>query len=176
MVFNVKEGKEIEDVSAFIASFKPQYKSDMWEYNWQEFTYYDLLASKYTVTLDLSQYSETISQMYPFTNGKAPLVFNSADKAFFTIINEDGSFCFEPVELSGHSGCTVKAYNDKYLVVTSGNKYNFETFDLNGKIAEAEINITGLVPTVRFCDNVIHIETTNMNCYYSLELEPLFKE
>lgn len=173
-IFDVKEGKEIDDVSTFIASFKPEYASDMWKYSSQSCVYYDYLASTFTVTLDLSEYSETISQMYLFENGKAPLVFKSADKAFFTIIKEDGSFCFEPVELTGHSGCTVKSYNGKYLVVTAGNKYVLETFDVNGKIAEAEITVTGLVPSVKFCDDVIHISSTDMDCYYSLELEPLF--
>lgn len=173
-VFDVKAGKEIEDVSSFISSFKPKYASDMWEYNWESCVYYDSLASTFTVTLDLSEYSETISQMYLFENGKAPLVFESADIAFFTVINEDGSFCFDPVELSGNSGCTVKAYNDKYLVVSGGNGYMLETFDLNGKIAEAKIDVTGLVPSIKLHDDVIHISSTDMDCYYSLELEPLF--
>ena len=173
-VFDVKAGKEIDDVSDFVSSFEPEYASDMWEYDWQSYVYYDSLASSFTVTLDLSEYSETISQMYPFENGRAPLVFQSADKAFFTVIKEDGSFCFEPVELSGNSWCDVKTYNGKYLVVNGGNKYVLETFDVNGKIAEAEITITGLVPTITFCDDVIHIKSTDMNCYYSLELKPLF--
>lgn len=173
-VFDVKAGKEIEDVSDFVSSFEPKYASDVWEYDLQSCVYYDSLASTFTVTLDLSEYSETISQMYLFENGTAPLVFESADKAFFTVIKEDGSFCFEPVELLGNSGCTVKTYNGKYLVVTVGNKYVLETFDENGKIAEATIAVTGLVPSVKFCDDVIHISSTDIDCYYSLDLAPLF--
>lgn len=174
-VLDIKAAKEIDDVSAFLSSFKPNHASDMWEYDWHSFVYYDILASTHTVTLDLSKYSETISQMYLFENGKAPLVFESAGKAFFTVINEDGSFCFEPVELSGHSGCAVKSYNGKYLIIsTTGNKYLLETFDVNGKIAEAEIKIEGLSPSVKFCDDVVHIRSTDMDCYYSIELEPLF--
>jgi len=174
-VFDIKAGKEIDDVSAFVSSFEPEYASDMWDWDSQSCFYYDSLASTFTVTLDLSEYSETIFRMYPFESGKAPLVFKSADKAFFTVIKEDGSFCFEPVELSGNSWCDVKTYNGKYLVVNEGyNKDVLETFDVNGKIAEAEITVTGLVPSVKFCDDVIHISSTDMNCYYSLELEPLF--
>ena len=170
-VFDVKAGKEIDDVS----SFEPKYASDMWDYDWKSCVYYDCWASTFTVTLDLSEYSETISQMYLFENGKAPLVFQSADKAFFTVIKENGSFCFEPVELSGKgSGCIVKAYNGRYLVVTVGNKYVLETFDVNGKIAETEATVTGFSSSVKFCDDVIHIRSTDMNCYYSLELAPLF--
>ncbi len=173
-VFDIKAGKEIDDVSAFISSFNPNYASDMWEYDWQSFVYYDTLASTYTVTLDLSEYSETISQMYLFENGKAPLVFESADKAFFTVIKEDGSFCFEPVELSGHSGCNVKTYNGKYLVVSEGNEFVLETFDTSGKISETKMKIEGLMPTVHFCDDIIHIRSTTINGYYSLNCEPLF--
>ncbi len=173
-VFDVKTGKEIDDVSAFISSFEPIYASDMWEYDWQSFVYYDILASTHTVMLDLSEYSETISRMYLFENGRAPLVFESAGKAFFTVIKEDGSFCFEPVELSGHSGCNVKTYNGKYLVVSEGNEFVIETFDESGKIAEIKMKIEGLLPTVHFCDDVIHITSTTINCYYSLNCEPLF--
>jgi hypothetical protein len=173
-VFDVKTGKEIDDVSAFLSSFKPNYASDMWEYDWHSFVYYDALDSDYTVTLDLSNYSETISQMYLFENGKAPIVFESAGKAFFAVINEDGSFCFDPVELSGHSGCNVKTYNGKYLVVSEGNEFVFETFDASGKIGEFKMEIEGILPTVQFCDDTIHIRSTAINCYYSINCEPLF--
>lgn len=175
-IFDLSNLEEIRDANAFITSFNPEYDSDMWDYDFNSSTYYDSLASSYTVTLDLSQYRETIAQMFHFKNGLAPLVFKSANKAFFTVIREDGSFCFEPVELSGHYNCSVKVYDGKFLVVSgvNGNINVLETFDTNGKIAEAEIEITGLVPYVSFNDDVIRITSTDMNCYYSLELEPLF--
>ena len=78
------------------------------------------------------------------------------------------------MELSGHSGCNVKTYNGKYLVVSEGNEFVFETFDESGKIAEIKMKIEGLLPTVHFCDDVIHIRSTAINCYYSLNCEPLF--
>lgn len=173
-VLDLKTGKEITDINSFVASFEPEYASDMWEYDHNSYAYYNSLAADYTETLNLSQYSETIKQMYFFENGRAPLLFESAGKAFFTVIKEDGSFCFEPVELSGHAGCTVYADNGKYLVVSVGNTYCFETFDLNGKVAEQKITVSGLLPTVNFSDGVVHIRSTDTNAYYSFELEPLF--
>lgn len=178
-MFDVKEGKEKEfdDAATLMSYFEPEYESDMWGYDRQSCVYYDSSASDFTVTLDLSEYSETISQMYPFENGKAPLLFKSADKAFFTVIKEDGSFCFEPVELHTTMEPMLKRYKDKYLLCWGISVMTLETFDTNGKIAETELTFTtNLVSYPDFCDDVIDITDygERVQYYYSLEFEPLF--
>ena len=173
-VFDVREAKEF-DTGEFLSSFEPKYASDMWDYDSKSCVYYDVVSN--AITIDLSQYSNTIYGMYAFENGFAPIVFDSGYGRFFSVIKEDGSFCFEPVELSGH-GFSVSSYDGKYMLATvKGMNMLIEVFDVNGKIAEAVVEAEGTSTTVRFYDDVIYIQGTSTilkNCYYSLNLEPLF--
>ena len=173
-VFDVREAKEF-DTGEFLSSFEPKYASDMWDYDSKSCVYYDVVSN--AITIDLSQYSNTIYGMYAFENGFAPIVFDSGYERFFSVIKEDGSFCFEPVELSGH-GFSVSSYDGKYMLATVKDmNMLIEVFDVNGKIAEAVVEAEGTSTTMRFNDDVIYIQGTYTrlkHCYYSLNLEPLF--
>lgn len=175
-VFDLKSGKLVENVDAFWATFEPVYASDMWEYKQETCAYYDTLTS--IETLNLYQYKETISKMFLFENGLAPLVFSSAGKAFFAVIKEDGSFCFDPVELGGSASCQVYSCDGKYVLVwEKSDGYRFESFDQNGKVAEKDMKITKSVLTdwFKFGDDVWIARIKNQFYYFDYTLKELVR-
>lgn len=172
-ILDLSTGKEIDDINAFIKSFEPEYASDMWDYN--DLAYYNKIASEYTETLNLSKYSETIYQMYPFSDGLAPIMFKSAEKYFFAILKEDGSFCFEPVEIPYYVS-VVHGTDGKFVVIsrTESNTYELKVFDTNGNISTIPLEKYGLYLLVHISDNIVHVQSSNYNLYYSLDGTLLF--
>ncbi len=165
-VFDPISGKKVTDFSKFLKDLKLKNPSDMWY--WEGDGVYDMLGSSETPVIDMSKYSETLYYIDDFKDGMAGVTFESADKFFFTIMKEDGSFCFEPVELSGSSP-NVKYSNGKFMVTTSKiYDYIFETFDAKGKIASLTVDTEGKFMGFDFSDDVAivnHIMKDDVKIY-----------
>ncbi|MBQ8743384.1 MAG: hypothetical protein IJZ03_08455 [Clostridia bacterium] len=165
-VFDPISGKKVTDFSKFLEDLKLKNPSDMWY--WEGDGVYDMLGSSETPVIDMSKYSETLYYIDDFKDGMAGVTFESADKFFFTIMKEDGSFCFEPVELSGSSP-NVKYSNGKFMVTTSKiYDYIFETFDAKGKIASLTVDTEGKFMGFDFSDDVAivnHIMKDDVKIY-----------
>jgi len=170
---------QIKNKTEYLIDSAPERASDAWEYDSWEAAYYDPFTD--AKTLDLSQYKETIYGTFTFDGGRAPLVFKSADIYYFTIIKEDGSFCFEPMEISTFD-CRVERSGTKYLVVSSANwdKRKYQIFDENGMMSELEIDISNDRYTYDFFnEDALILERINNQLvrtfyFYTLNFEPLF--
>ncbi len=151
-IFDPISGKKVANVTEFLENFELENPSDMWY--WEAEGIYDMLGSSETPVIDMSKYSETLYCITDFENGVAGVAFESADKSFFTIMKEDGSFCFEPVELGGTSP-NIKYSGGKFMVTTSKvYDYIFETFDANGKIGSLTVDTEGKFMWFDFSDDV----------------------
>lgn len=172
-VLDLNTGKLVEDFSTLVSSIERKNESDLW-YLGGDYSYYDLVTGEQKV--DLSEYSETIATTFEFNCGLAPILFGSADKNFFAIVKEDGSFCFEPVEIKGYSP-SVKIDGGKFLVISSiGNDYYLETFDSNGKLGETAIQMDGMWFSVRLSDDIVIVSVIGSNTqrfYYTVDLQAL---
>jgi hypothetical protein len=91
-------------------------------------------------------------------------------------MKEDGSFCFEPVELAGTSP-NIQYSGGKFMVTTSKvYDYIFETFDVNGKIGSLTVDTEGRFMGFDFSDDVVivnHIMKNEVKIY-KVDLTPLF--
>ncbi len=169
---------QIKTEAEYLIASAPERASDAWEYDSWDDAYYD--PSTGTKMLDLSQYQETIYHAFSFSGGRAPLTFKSADTYYFTVIKEDGSFCFDPIEISTYD-CIVKICGTKYLVRT-GNwvTRKYITFNETGKISELVFDISESYSlSDYFNDDVIVFQHVNKSYkdsfyYYTLDFKPLF--
>lgn len=170
---DLNTGKLVEDLSTLVSAIQRENESDLWYYG-EDGCYYDLLTGEKKV--DLSKYNETIFTTFPFASGVAPILFKSADKYFFTIVKEDGSFCFEPAEIKGYDP-TVKVNGDKFLVLSAvRNDYYLETFDSSGKLGEATLQLEGRWMSASISDEIVIVADHGSNTkqfYYTLDLQPL---
>ncbi|MBO5415373.1 MAG: hypothetical protein J6A83_01930 [Clostridia bacterium] len=179
-IFDLRTGRFVDDPASVLASFNPQYASDLWSHvkDYRGNYYYETFSESDTKTIDLAQYSETLYRMYDFQGGVAPIVFRSSNKYFFTLIKEDGSFCYEPIELSGNFE-NLYICKGKYVIRSIT---HLETFDKTGKIAELELpqNVMIGASHIRFSDDIINIEYASTSYkgqkhfYYTYDFKPLF--
>lgn len=160
---NLNTGKETGKYSSFKELVEGEdiaikHKSDIWAPTEKGYCYDDLTGySEGELVLDLSQYENAI--FGDFVNGLACVVFRVSTADFFTIIDETGSFKFEPVELKGtldmsyafnmviqriDNDHTEKAEDyGKFVVLTKDGEHILTTFAPTGKIAEKEIEGLG---------------------------------
>ena len=174
-LYTITEFEEIAtskkiSVNEFLNTVGLDFVSDMWEYNYHDECYYDMLSPTHKMTIDLSQYSSTIDNIYDFENGYAPITFNSNNQHFFTILKEDGSFCFEPI--NGNFKC----FKDEIIVYQVDNK--LISIDINGgKVGETFFeepdNMFGYY-NISLNDGVIVYYDLDLTKYYSLDFKPLF--
>ena len=154
-IFDPVSGKKVANVSEFLEDFDLENPSDMWY--WEADGIYDIFGSSEIPVIDMSKYSETLYYITDFENGVAGVAFESADKYFFTIMKEDGSFCFEPIELGGTSA-NITYSGGKFMVATSRvYDYIFETFDASGKIGSLTVDTEGKFMWFDFSDDVVII-------------------
>ena len=160
--------------------------SNEWIYNSYNYSYLHPITEE--SVLDLSQYANSIYAAYGFKNGKAPIVFQSAGICFYTIINDDGSFCFDPVQVPDdwNSSLRIQEYNGKYLCsesfLSGKNECRFILFDAAGNtIKEYTLNHSeSALYSTSFSDGVIMVKIFNVNRYaysykyYTMDFEPLF--
>lgn len=176
---DLRTGAEHEGLANMYAELKPKYESDMWQQHRKEYLYDVRYKNdgKENIVLDLTKYKDTLYNSSGFENGLASIMFRTKDpdvgyKTYFTILREDGTFCFEPIELfEGEAYNLTLRSGDSFLVnITSydHSSVRFITFDKNGKIAESD-QLIGAYNY--FSDDVL---ITEGNHYYSLNLEPLF--
>lgn len=175
-VLDLNTGKNIENFKQFIASAECRYASDLWSY--ENNCYFDLVTKE--IKVDLTQYSETLpNTWYPFEKGLALVHFRSGGKDFVTLIREDGSFCFEPVEIKGTSAKFTRD-GDKLLVYSSGagKEYYVETFDETGKIGELTGTAVGFSITAYISDGIVWVvDTGDIQTYrfYTADLKPFLQ-
>lgn len=180
LLWDLSTGKTSEIPDTFLSSLNPKYASDLWSHveDYRGNYYYETFSESDTKTIDLAQYSETLYRMYDFQGGVAPIVFRSSNKYFFTLIKEDGSFCYEPIELSGNFE-NLYICKGKYVIRSIT---HLETFDKTGKIAELELpqNVMIGASHIRFSDDIINIEYASTSYkgqkhfYYTYDFKPLF--
>jgi hypothetical protein len=133
-----------------------------------------MLDSKKKV--DLSEYEQTFYSAGDFEDGLSYVCFESANVYFFTILKEDGSFAFEPVQLKGYTP-TVFYSNGRFIVKTSkGLDMFLEAFDSTGKIAEHTIDTEGTMLYIDFSDDVLilNFPIQNKVQLFKYDLTPLF--
>lgn len=173
-IFDPVSGKKITNVADFIENLKLENPSDMWYREGDGI--YDMLGSSETPVIDMTKYSETLYGINDFKDGMAGVAFKSADKFFFTIMKEDGSFCFEPVELGG-SYPKIKYDGGKFMVTSSKvYDYIFETFDENGKIASLTVDSEGQLMLFDFSDDTVIVDKVMKHDVkiYKIDFTPLF--
>ena len=91
-------------------------------------------------------------------------------------MKEDGSFCFEPVELGGTSP-NINYSGGKFMVTTSKvYDYIFETFDTNGKIGSLTFDTEGRSVWFDFSDDVAIVNMIMKDDVkiYKVDFTPLF--
>ena len=175
----MKTGIETHDYQAVLESITLDHKSDFWEYDYfmGNYAYYDRLSDDDTPVIDLRQYT-TVEQVGDFKDGTAYIVFYVRDEEssvyFFTILKEDGSFAFDPIQLDfdvrGVSYC-----NGTYLVENTING-NYATFNVNGKIAELKLQSSNYNNRYYFSDDVIVLYNfvSSQVFFYDINFQPLF--
>lgn len=112
----VIDGENVD--RTFLSSIKSKHQSDFWIYNMNyERHVIDRRTGEYpsSFNIDLTQYEETLDNIV-FNNGNAEVMF-SDEKAdgihyFFTLIDENGKFLFDPVEVLNYQ---YKTDGDKFL-------------------------------------------------------------
>lgn len=163
-------------------------KSDLWDSN-DDF-YYDFRDLNKIPIL----YKDDNAYSYAFVDGYAGVIFSVKDsqvgeRNYFTIMDENGDYCFEPIETFGlinrHYSRTNK--NGVFVVYStniSDNKHAIQVFDKTGRIGymEFEMHYSYLLE-VLLSDGVIcvRIAPTFSKDYktvvgvYNTKLEPLFE-
>ena len=95
-------------------------------------------------------------------------------KKFFTVLNESGSFEFDPVEI--YAGYEVKHYyNGVYVLYSiSGNDtHKFAVIDSKGNVKEMTLESVGnyFQISVKFVDDCIMFRDNGTVQYYNFKLE-----
>ena len=181
---NLRTGEEGFDLQTMYDSIQIQNPSDLWKYqaNYNENGYKDERDN--SVQIDLTQYEKTLYKAGPFENGTAPLVFRSEGatgyQVFFTIMDEDGQFQFEPYAISSIYYSIVRE-NNSYLLwikhnTREGYKLSMLLFDENGQLKQYEEEFPGSQCFISMADDVIRINTYTDGgyFYYTKDFEPLF--
>ena len=175
-ILNLNTGEESYDINAAFAKMNIKHPSDIW--NCFERVYHDIRDPERTPIIDMTGYDRV--NCGQFENGTAPLIFvvdgANDHKEYFTILKEDGSFAFEPIELTGHGG-RAYASNGKYVVTTTEGsrvKVIMTSFDINGKVAEKTHQPTGYFYFDEFENDVILI-FDGRYYYYTFELNILLQ-
>lgn len=189
---NLLTGVESNNLSAMYKNAQVTHPSDLWEYleyprNWTDgATYIDNKTGKTAV--DLREYKETIKRAYEFEDGTASLLFQSDSSTgrryYFGVIDETGSFQFEPLELPNiESGeYFVTKDGNYYLLQSSAMAYKTEytVVLINSNGVSKQFNIpSSQYLKVSLCDGVILVEDMDEDynstyTYYTLEMNPLF--
>ena len=142
------------------------------------------------ILLDLSEY-ENICDLSNFVNGKAVACFynRSAEKSYFTIIDEKGDFQFEPVEVRDISQVTTCFFDGETVVLlySSWGLNNFEgpivSYNANGEFlgslqAETLDGRNRVYSCRGIVDSVICIDSgynfTYIYHYFRSDFTPLF--
>lgn len=177
-ILDLSTGTEVQDVQTIINSISSPYESDFWDTARYDYKYIHIKTGE--TVLDLEEY-DTISSIGDFQNGTAPIIFeatsNAGTKEYFTLIKENGTFCFEPIELPS-TRYFVKTDGDKYLLYNKKNDWNMiETtlvmFDQSGMICQLPLEDSG-TRYIDFADSVIHVKSDDNIIFYDLDLTPLF--
>jgi len=89
---------------------------------WQRYTDNTYRDYEENILLDLSEH-KNVSLAYgsTFVNGKAPILFHNqeAKKYYFTVIDECGTFLFEPVEIINAANVGKFVFDGKNILITN---------------------------------------------------------
>jgi hypothetical protein len=181
-IFNcldLRTGKETHDYETVLNKITINNPSDFWYKDWDGTTYkyVDMITGE--TVIDLSKYP-TINEAGDFKNGLAPIFFEVDDEVgttnYFTILKEDGSFAFEPIEIGLPWG--YRENNGVYLIPNfiDNDTSKLLTFDINGKIAETVCTIGNPGNCYfAFSDGVINVDGRYEGFeFYDINLQPLF--
>lgn len=148
-VLDLRTGKRTENLLEWAKNLELRNKTDLWIFN-DDFIYDyrdQVTANTYDPVLspiiDLSSYdnmriiSQTPIKSPGYVDGYAALVFDTRDSNggwcnYFTIMDENGNFCFEPLETQGVIQ-ELKSDNGVFALLTQ--KGYVEVYDQSGKIA-----------------------------------------
>ena len=182
LLFNcldLRTGKEYSDPQTVLNKITIKNPSDFWYKDWdgETYKYIDLLTGETVV--DLSKYT-TISEVGEFKNGLAPIFFEVEDEVgrtnYFTILKEDGSFAFDPMEIE--SPWSYRENNGVYLIThyLNSDSSTLLTFDVNGKIAETVCTVGNPGNCYfNFSNGVISVDGRYEGFeFYDINLQPLF--
>lgn len=184
--FDIRTGKESHDYEDILNKINIKHPSDFWEsdsgqgtaYDKPQYSYSDIITREKVI--DLSQYT-TIDEVGEFKNGLAPIFFKVSDDVgttnYFTLLKEDSSFAFEPIEVESPWGYYED--NGVYLIPSfiDNSTSTLLTFDVNGKIAETVCSIGNPGNCFfTFSDGVINVDAIYNKgfAFYNINLEPLF--
>ncbi len=169
---DLRTGTIYDDISKLQSKLILKNKSDFWidayKYNYEtanneeEYYIFDYLEKLFsderdpivTPIVDLSEYKETAKIQSVnalgytgYADGTAGLLFTVSDsevgnRYYFTILDETGKFCFEPIETQGFVK-SVKYENGVYALLEHPNihdnkVFNIEVYDKSGKTANKE--------------------------------------
>ncbi|MBQ3203178.1 MAG: hypothetical protein IJB36_06015 [Clostridia bacterium] len=169
-----KEYLYIEDLNKFLY-LKNFTLHDTWEYDnvpetwrWLNNKFMPLCAeSGEQPCLDLNGVSN-LEYCSEFVGEKAAVLFNNRDakQAYFTIIDAEGEFAFEPVKVCDGSAVRI-IYDGKHVAIT-GEQYIYILDDQGNALGQIKKTTNWSIP--QFGD-----ETILMNLsYYNLDGTPLF--
>lgn len=189
---NLFTGEENTDLNTMYQNAQVEYPSDLWEYlsypsNWADgATYKDNKTGQTAV--DLRQYKETINRAYEFEDGTASLLFLTDSaierKNYFGVIDENGEFLFDPIELPKitRGEYFVTKDGDYYLLQSSFMAYETEytivLINKNGVSKQISIQSSRYL-YVYIGDGVLLVvdqdkDYNSTYTYCTLEMEPLF--
>ena len=210
---NLRNGKTGNSCSVLYDEMPLINKSDFWAYNDdREFVYdrrevffLDKDRNEVNVIIDLSPYKTDnnnikLDRYYiegqntklgDYYNGLAPVIFNVKEsgggKGYFTIMDEEGNFKFDPVELDkaeyywNRVNAQVYAADNLFVVVSNDEPkrlYNIATYNENGKIMDKDFSYAdalGSPYVASISDGVLVISKTNEKIFLDINtLEPLF--
>lgn len=138
--------------------------------------YFDYEAN---LMLDLSHH-ENIKLVGKFQNGKAPIVFHNAEAGawFFTLVDEEGDFQFDPVQIKDMSVVNDVSYDGQYVLISDHSyaERHIQCYNTLGELMGTYYNQTPFYSELN--DGVILIEsgsnTNPQRDYYNPDFTPLF--
>ncbi len=196
---NLYTGQWEEGKASLYSKVKVERQSDLWEREgyWGSiggFYIYNkldsLLGKERQPILDLSQNEKyaNIDKIGYFRNGIAPVIFevengNSELVYYYTIMNEEGDYLFEPVQIGGL--VLDFSFENGYFVCNTAVGGNFfttknrslEVYDTTGRqIAKKEYSVSaiGKDSSAVIFDEVIVLKNESTYYLYNTELTPLF--
>lgn len=138
------------------------------------------LTTNRTTMLNLNENEKyaKIDEIGEFKNGMAPVTFEVNDNGnytyYYTMMDEEGNFKFEPVKTSG--AIIDYSFEDGYFVCTiSPNKYVspkvLEVYDMTGKLV-AQKDYT-YISSLVVSDGIVIVEESKYH-FYTMDLKPIF--
>ena len=100
-------------------------------------------------------------------NAVATFYNESANQSFFTLIDVNGNFMFEPVNAFDGAIGSYIAFDGNYIVVSGTNAY--KSFDKSGNLI-GEMKKHNVYSTPLLSDGILCIDTS----YYNIDFRPLF--